>query len=223
MDESGCPHVAGVLKNVTHKKPAERGGLLDGRGGLGPFLRRAGYKHRPIGQIALHRIFGNSTFSKKVLDTFGDDVLSVSHYLATVRCPGNRTRRWILFAAIVATLRVQSPCSNLMAQCRDQNADGVIRHSESGYSCPEVVRSCMARVFHRVPCPEWWGRCMAEMPSRGRTKLTALRERLAKGVSLRNHEIRLKPLRNTQHSGRLAVSSNARIILRSWPAGWTRL
>jgi hypothetical protein len=69
-------------------------------------LCRVAEKDCSVGQISFDIIFSKSSLSKKVLDTFGNDVFSGSQHPAIVRCPRNRAGCWILFIAIVATLLV---------------------------------------------------------------------------------------------------------------------
>ena len=70
------------------------------------YLCRVAEKDCSVGQISFDIIFSKSTLSKKVLDTFGNDVFSGSQDPAIVGCPRNRAGCWILFIAIVATLLV---------------------------------------------------------------------------------------------------------------------
>jgi len=69
-----------------------------------------------IRETSLNLIFHNCTFSKEVLDTFGNDGFRGKQDVAMVRCPRNRTGRLIRFTAIIATVLVQSPGCNLIGQ-----------------------------------------------------------------------------------------------------------
>src|SRR6478672_2665657 len=69
-----------------------------------------------IREISLNLIFHNCTFSKKVLDTLGNDGFRGKQDVAMVRCPRNRTGLLIGFTAIIATVLVQGPGCNLIGQ-----------------------------------------------------------------------------------------------------------
>ena len=123
-----------------------------------------------IREISLNLIFHNCTFSKKVLDTFGNDGFRGKQDVAMVRCPRNRTGLLIRFTAIIATVLVQSPGCNLIGQRRNENGNSIVGRSQFGYSLPQIMKSCIVcmlkrnvRIFHHVPliC-QCWGRCMAE-------------------------------------------------------------
>jgi len=103
-----------------------------------------------IREISLNLIFHNCTFSKKVLDTFGNDGFRGKQDVAMVRCPRNRTGLLIRFTAIIATVLVQGPGCNLIGQRRNENGNSIVGPSQFGNSFPQVMKSWIVRMFKRI-------------------------------------------------------------------------
>jgi len=102
--------------------------------------------------MSLNLIFHNCTFSKKVLDTFGNDGFRGKQDVAMVRCPRNRTGLLIRFTAIIATVLVQGSGCNLIGQRRNEKGDSIVGRSQFGNSFPQIMKSCIVRMFKRVIC-----------------------------------------------------------------------
>jgi hypothetical protein len=124
------------------------------RDGLSEKLSRSHYaaQKAAIGEISLNLIFHNRTFPKKVLDTFGNDGLCGKQDVAMVRCPRNRTGVLIRFTAIIATVLVQGSGCNLIGQRRNEKGDCIVGRSQFGNSFPQIMKSCIVRMFKRVIC-----------------------------------------------------------------------
>lgn len=103
-----------------------------------------------IREISLNLIFHNCTFSKKVLDTFGNDGFRGKQDVAMVRCPRNRTGLLIRFTAIIATVLVQGPGCNLIGERRNENGNSIVGRSQFGNSFPQIMKSWIVRMFKRI-------------------------------------------------------------------------
>lgn len=121
-----------------------------------------------IREMSLNLIFHNCTFSKKVLDTFGNDGFRGKQDVAMVRCPRNRTGLLIRFTAIIATVLVQGSGCNLIGQRRNEKGDSIVGRSQFGNSFPQIMKSCIVRMFKRVICMSHRVPCLSMLePMRG--------------------------------------------------------
>jgi hypothetical protein len=118
-----------------------------------------------IRQISLNLIVHNCTFSKNVLDTFGNDGFRGKQDVAMVRFPRNRTGLLIGFTAIIATVLVQGPGCNLIGQRRNENGNSTVGRSRFGNSLPQIIKK-LHRLYVEAHC-SYISSCPLNLPMLG--------------------------------------------------------